>query len=864
MQRLFLWFDKIWTRLLLAFLVCGIGLSITLGILLQGFEQTAYEYRKHELQRMTVMALNTVQPIIDLQMQGVLTKEAALARTREEVRRMVFRDDDGYNYIFMSSYEGKVLVQPFEPSLEGTNQLGFRDADGLPIIELLIKKAQAGGGFVTYNYHPPQRLDMQKKISYVLPIPELGAYIGSGMYVADIHASNLQLFANLLKVCLAAFVLILFAQYLILRPMFSSYGLVIEAFSKLKHCFNPTLRLPVSACRRGSEAAKLLTGFNQLLADIEQKTEALRQNELKFRTLFECANDAIFIIHDGIIIDSNYRTELFFARPRNKIIGSTPWALSPQYQPDGLTSRQKAQAIIKNVFLGQACVFEWQHLCGEKVFDAEVSLGRFDIEDKAYLLAIIRDISDRKEAEARLQTIHGELLASYDELEKMNGDLKNQEEQIRHLAYHDSLTGLPNRHFITEQLGGVLAATAQTELQGAVFFLDLDNFKVINDSCGHAAGDQVLIQFAQELVAVFGDTHSVARFGGDEFVVLLDGVTGHGEIEQYAERILKVTRKAIKISGQRFRLSASIGIVLYPRDGRDVDEILKNADTALYAVKNDGKNSWLYYNPVMQATMIQRLSLEQSLRDALFNDEFHLHYQPIVNVHDGRVRGFEALLRWQSSNYGVVPPMTFIPIAEECGLIIPIGNWVLRNACLFALRLLASGYEDFFVAVNISVKQLTHPDFVANIRGLLAETGLPAAYLELEITETVLMDAVDESVKKLLELKELGVKLALDDFGTGYSSLTYLKQLPIEVLKIDKSFVADLTGSEKTPGMIESIIQLSHRLGIQVVAEGVETSEQQMSLQGYNCDMTQGYLTCRPVPDSDIFAFLEKYLRNRS
>lgn len=850
MQRLFLWFDKIWTRLLLAFLVCGMGLGITLGFLLHGFEKTAYEYRKHELQRMTAMALNTIQPIIDLQMQGILTKEEALTRTREEVRRMVFRDEDGYNYIFMSSYEGKILVQPFEPSLEGTNQLGFRDADGLPIIELLIKEAQAGGGFVTYNYHSPQRVDTQKKISYVLPIPELGAYIGSGMYMADIHASNLQLFENLLKVCLAAFVLILFAQYLILRPMFSSYSLVIDAFSQLRNCFNPAMRLPVSACRQGSEAARLLTGFNQLLADIEQKTEALRQNELKFRTLFECANDAIFIIHDGIIIDCNYRTELLFALPRNKIIGSTPWVLSPQYQPDGLSSRQKAQAIIKNVFQGQACVFEWRHLCGENAFDAEVSLGRFDIEGKAYLLAIIRDISDRKEAEARLRAIHG--------------DLKNQEEQIRHLAYHDSLTGLPNRHFITEQLGGVLAATDRAELRGALFFLDLDNFKMINDSCGHAAGDQVLVQFAQELLEVFGDTHTVARFGGDEFVVLLDGVTDNDEIEKYAEKILKVTRKAIKISGQRFRLSASIGIVLYPRDGKDVDEILKNADTALYAVKNDGKNSWLYYNPVMQATMIHRLSLEQSLRDALFNDELSLHYQPIVNVIDGKVRGFEALLRWQSSNYGVVPPMTFIPIAEECGLIIPIGNWVLRNASLFALRLLERGYEDFFVAVNISVKQLTHPDFVANIRGLLAETGLPAAYLELEITETVLMDAVEESVKKLMELKELGVKLALDDFGTGYSSLTYLKQLPIEVLKIDRSFVADLTNSEKTPGMIESIIQLSHRLGIQVVAEGVETSEQRTSLQGYKCDMTQGYLTCRPVPDTDIFTFLEDYLQNRS
>ncbi|WP_371373411.1 EAL domain-containing protein [Sporomusa aerivorans] len=861
MQKIFLWLDKTWTRLLLAFLVCGIGLSITLGLLLQEFEKNTYEYRKLELARMTEMALNTIRPIIEQRVQDTLTREQALTKIREEVRRMVFHDFEGYNYIFMSSYEGEILVQPFEPAMEGTNQLYLRDANGLPIIAMLIKKAQEGGGFVTYYYHPPGRQHPQQKISYVLPIPELGVYIGSGMYVEDIHISNFQLFSNLFTAGLGALAVILFVQYLIFHPLLTSYRMVIDAFGSLKEYFNPKLRLPVSSWHKGSEASKLLTGFNQLLADIEQKTEALRQNELKFRTLFECANDAIFILHNGIIIDCNYRTELLFARPRNKIIGTTPGEVSPVYQSDRQLSKEKAKNIVQNVFDGQPCVFEWRHLRGKNEFDAEVSLGRFEIQGRTYLLATVRDISERKQSEAQLQAVHEELLASYDELEEMNSGLKTKEEQIRHLAYHDALTGLPNRRYITELLSEILSKSEDKEIQGAVFFFDLDNFKMINDSCGHAAGDQVLIQFSRELTNVFGDKHSVARFGGDEFVVVLDGTTCQEEIEKYAERILKITRKYVTISGQRFRLSASIGIVLYPRDGMNVDEIFKNADTALYAVKNDGKNAWLYYNPVMQANIIQRVSFEQSLRDALFNDEFSLHYQPIVSAREGKVCGFEALLRWQSSNYGVVPPMTFIPIAEECGLIIPIGNWVLKNACQFALRLLEKGYKDFFVAVNISVKQLKHPDFVANVRELLAEAGLPASYLELEITETVLMDAIEDNVKKLLELKELGIKLALDDFGTGYSSLTYLKQLPIEVLKIDKSFVADLTDCEKTVGMIESIIQLSHRLGIQVVAEGVETSEQQLSLQGYDCDMTQGYLTCRPVPDSDVFVFLEKKSR---
>lgn len=859
MQKLLLWLDKTWSRLLLASLACGIGLFITMGFLMDGFEKKVYETRHLELQRMTEMALNTIRPILEQQKTGGLTKEEALTEVRAIVRRMVFRDIYGYNYIFMSSYEGIMLVQPFEPAIEGTNQKSLRDAYGLPIIEALIEKAQQGGGFVTYYYHPPQRPEPQQKISYVMAIPELGVYIGSGMYVDDIRTSNRQFLGSLLGVCLFAFTLILSIQYTSLHPMFRSYRMLTDAFSRLKSHFDPKTRLPVAGYHKGSEAENLLTGFNQLLSDIEHKTEALRQNEMKFRTLFNFANDAILIMHDEVIVDCNYHTELLFGLPRNEIIGSKPGILSPAYQNDGRPSIQKAENIIRTVLHGQPAVFEWRHIRGESEFIAEVSLSRFDIEGDAFLLAILRDITERKEAEARLQDVHEELLASHNELEKNNRELKAQEEQIRHLAYHDTLTGLPNRRLFTEMLQGELEQANKGINTGAVLFFDLDNFKMINDSCGHAAGDQVLIGVAQDLINVFGYKHMIARFGGDEFVVLLDDLHDIEEIESYAARILQLVKKQVSFCGHRFQLSASMGIVLYPQDGKDVDEVLKNADTALYAVKNSGKNAWQYYSPAMQAAMVQRLSMEQSLRDALDNEEFALYFQPIVNAGDGKIRGFEALLRWQPANHGMISPLTFIPIAEECGLIVPIGNWVLKRACLFALRLLERGYADVFVAVNISVKQLTQPDFVSTVRMLLAESGLPPGCLELEITETVLMNSVEENVEKLLELKRLGVRLALDDFGTGYSSLTYLKKLPIQVLKIDKSFVDDLTSGDKTSGMIGSIIQLSHRLGLQVVAEGVETYEQQLRLQDYNCDMIQGYLISRPISEADTLSLLEEY-----
>lgn len=853
MKKLLLWLDKTWSRLLLASLACGIGLFIALGFLMDGFEKKVYENRQSELQRMTEMAMNTIRPILDQQRTGRLTKDEALNEVRTTVRRMVFRDIYGYNYIFMSSYDGIMLVQPFEPTMEGTNQKDLRDAYNLPIIEALIKKAQQGGGFVTYYYHPPQRPEPQQKISYVMPVPELGVYIGSGMYVEDIRSSNRQFLGSLLGVCLLVFSLTLGAQYTILHPMFSSYRTLTEAFSRLKSHFDPKTRLPVSGYSKGSEAEKLLTGFNQLLRDIEHKTGALRQSEMKFRALFEFANDAIIIIHHGIIVDCNYRAELFFGLARNEIIGSKPDILSPAYQNDGLPSRLKAENIVKAVLQGKPAVFEWRHMRGGHEFEAEVSLSRFDVEGEAFLLGTMRDITERKEAEKRLQDVHEELMASHGALEKNNQELMTQQEQIRHLAYHDNLTGLPNRRQITELLQDELEKASKGMTRGAVLFFDLDNFKMINDSCGHAAGDQVLFEVAQDLISVLDDAHVVARFGGDEFVILLKDLQDIAEIERYAERVLQLTRRQVSFCGHRFLLSASIGIVLYPRDGNDVDELLKNADTALYAVKNGGKNAWQYYLPAMQATMVQRLSMEQSLRDALDNEEFILHFQPITDIIDGKLRGFESLLRWQHSNHGMVSPLTFIPIAEECGLIVPIGNWVLRSACLFAVRLLERGYEDIFVAVNISVKQLTQPDFVSTVRMLLAESGLPPSCLELEITETVLMHSVEENVEKLLELRRLGVRLALDDFGTGYSSLTYLKKLPIQMLKIDKSFVDDLVSGDKTSGMIGSIIQLSHELGLQVVAEGVETHEQQQQLKAYNCDMIQGYLVSRPLPEEDLF-----------
>lgn len=857
MNKIVAWLDKTWSRILLASVACGFGLLFALGFLMNGFEQKVYDYRRLELQRMTEVALNTVQPIVESHNSGRLTKEQALDEIRALVRRMVFHDLFGYNYVFMSSYDGIMLIQPFEPSLEGTDQIALKDAYGLPIIQELITRAKGGGGYVTYYYHPPERAEPQQKISYVAGIPELSVYIGSGMYMEDIRASYRQFVNSLLLVCSVIFGVIITAQYAIMSPMFNSYRVLTDAFARLNRRFNVKERVAVTGYRKSSEAEKLLTGFNLLLADIETKTEALRQSEMKFRTLYEYANDAIFIIRNGIIVDCNERTQVLFAMPREKIIGSMPEMFSPVYQPDGHTSKEKVRMLISAVNSGRPLLFEWKHSRGENEFDAEVSLGRFDIEGDSYLLAIIRDISERKEAEKRLQEINDELVASYSQLAENNAQLKNREEEIWYLAYHDTLTGLPNRRSITEQLDAELDKAVRGESSGALLFIDLDNFKVINDSCGHVAGDEVLVAVAQDMSDIFSPSHIVSRFGGDEFVVLLRDVNCAQTIEDYAESILQTMHKQIDICGHRFLLSTSIGIVSYPQDGTTVDELLKKADTALYAVKNSGKSAWQYYSPAMQKIIVERLSLEQSLREGLDKNEFTLQFQPIIDTNRSRIDGFEALIRWRNPKHGSVSPLTFIPLAEESGLIIPIGRWVLQSACQFAKRLVDLGYKDIIVAVNISVKQLAQADFVPMVQMILAEAGLQAPNLELEITETVLMDDVDSNVEKLLELRKLGVKLALDDFGTGYSSLTYLTKLPIHVLKIDKSFVDELTVGTQTGGIIGTIIQLSQQLGLKVVAEGVETEEQRAQLLERRCDMIQGYLISTPLSEANAVAFLQ-------
>jgi diguanylate cyclase (GGDEF)-like protein len=426
-------------------------------------------------------------------------------------------------------------------------------------------------------------------------------------------------------------------------------------------------------------------------------------------------------------------------------------------------------------------------------------------------------------------------------------DATRAERHIRQLAYNDPLTGLPNRMLFVDYLNQAIARATADDGGLAVLFLDLDRFKYVNDTLGHEAGDQLLATMAQRLKGCVRADDCVARLGGDEFTVLLDRLPNTGVAASVAQNICRTISAPLMINGQEIVITSSIGISLYPADGTDVSSLLRHADTAMYRAKQNG-SGFCYYEAEMEAALAVRLKTENALRRGLERDEFTVFYQPVIDAASGAIGGVEALVRWLHPERGLVPPNEFIPLAEETGLILPLGEHVLRSACLQAKSWLDSGLADFYVAVNLSAKQMEQPNLREMVLGALTDSGLPPHALVIEITESVLMERAHEPVTILDELRSLGIRLSIDDFGTGYSSLAYLKHLPVDNLKIDRSFIQDIPDDADTVAIVTGIIALAHSLRMKVVAEGVETDSQRDTLLRQGCDALQGYLFSKPVP----------------
>ncbi|WP_163193406.1 sensor domain-containing protein [Clostridium thermarum] len=436
-------------------------------------------------------------------------------------------------------------------------------------------------------------------------------------------------------------------------------------------------------------------------------------------------------------------------------------------------------------------------------------------------------------------------------------ELKEQQKRIYDLAYYDPVTGLPNRIMLAEIINEKIKKANESKSKFSMIYIDLDNFKVINDSYGHSLGDKLLVEVSKRLKEINRNKINSFRLGGDEFIVLMEDIKDKEEVEQLSRYLHKVLASVICIDGKVFHITHSSGAVIYPDHGTDFNELLKNADTAMYKSKEAGRGNNSFYDDKMGEAAIEKIKIEADLHKAIENNEFELYYQPIVDVADARIKGCEALVRWIHPKEGMISPAKFISIAEENGTIIEIGRWVFENACKYAKKMYDRGYTDFYVSVNISPHQLLQKEFTDLILKTIEKVGVAPELILIEITESVLIESMNLAVRKLKKLRDKNIKIALDDFGCGYSSLTYLRTLPINLVKVDRSFISDIKSEEDTQNITNIIILLAKQLGLKVIAEGVENHSQLNYLKKHKCDMFQGYLVSKPVPEEKFIKLLK-------
>jgi len=569
-----------------------------------------------------------------------------------------------------------------------------------------------------------------------------------------------------------------------------------------------------------------LRGFSEISCDLSESKES----EAKYRGLLEAAPDAMVVVNpSGKIVLLNVQAEKRFGYSRDELIGQPVKNIIPKGFAERLIAdalRSAEDAIEQQI--GAGIELTGRRKDGSE-FPLEIMLSPLEGAEGILITAAIRDISARKKAEAL----------------------------IIHSSEHDFLTGLPNRTLLNDRVNQAILLALRHRRRVAVLFLDLDGFKHINDSLGHPTGDKLLQSVGKRLVDCVRASDTVSRQGGDEFVVLLSEEEDSEDASVTARRMLRAVAEAHFIDQHDLHVTCSVGISLYPDDGLNAETLIKNADTAMYQAKENGRQTYQFFKPAMNVRAVERQSIEESLRRALERQEFVVHYQPKINLKTGRIGGAEALLRWTHPIRGPVSPAQFIPVAEDCGLILPIGTWVLRQACQQAQAWVAAGLPMGTMAVNISAMQLREENFVDGVFAILKETGLDPRFLEVELTESVLMKHAESTASILKVLRASGVQVAVDDFGTGYSSLSYLRKFPIDALKIDQSFVSQITTVPDETIIVKAVIGMGRSLKLRVVAEGVETQEQLAFLQAHQCDEAQGYLFSRPVPPEQFAKLLQ-------
>jgi diguanylate cyclase (GGDEF)-like protein/PAS domain S-box-containing protein len=555
----------------------------------------------------------------------------------------------------------------------------------------------------------------------------------------------------------------------------------------------------------------------------------------------------VVVSQDGEIVLLNVQAEKQFGYCRDELVGQKVTNIIPEGFAERLIAdalRSAEDALAQQI--GTGIELYGRRKDGSE-FPIEIMLSPLEGAEGLLVTAAIRNITTRKKAEALLLQKVEELNRSNEELVESARLARMMTQQMTHLAEHDALTGLPNRLLLNDRVGQAIALAQRHMYRVAVLFLDLDGFKHINDSLGHAIGDKLLQSIATHLTDCIRAPDTVSRYAGDEFVVLLPELRQPEDAAIAARRLLQAAAEGHFIGGHDLHVTTSIGVSIYPDDGLDAETLIKNADTAMYQAKENGHQSYQFFRPAMNVRAVERQSIEEHLRRALERQEFTLYYQPKINLSTAAITGVEALIRWTHPTRGSVPPVQFIPVAEDSGLILPIGAWVLREACAQARAWVDAGLPFISLAVNVSVMQFRNENFLEDTFEILDQAGLGPRYLELELTESALMKRADLTVPILSTLRESGVQVAVDDFGTGYSSLSYLRKFPLDALKIDQSFVRQITTIPDETTIVRAIISMGRSLNLRVIAEGVETSDQLDFLKIHQCDEAQGYYFSPPV-----------------
>lgn len=815
---------------------------------------TSYKYSKIELdkegQKTLKNAVNLAMQIIEEKEKEVLSGKLSLEEAQEQVRVFIIgeKNEDGVTrkittkidlgekgYFAVYNKEGYEVAHPL---LEGKHVLNevSKGKDKIYLVKDCITKAEQGGGFTYYHWEVPGTNKIEPKLAYTELDPNWGWYISASSYMSSFNKGAEKIWRNLMYTLIIAMLIGILIIVMFSNKIAVPIVEISDYVKKIKEG-NHGAQVAKKILNREDEIGMLARTIESMNSQLRDSFEQLySQNEMLKQEVKERrkAQEGLSLTYE--VIDSSKEAIFIVNKNKEFVYINNAFIRVTGYSEEDILHKSVSQLHISKANIYNEIT---QKLKVEGSWTGEV----YDINKDGQKYPAFLSVK-------RIKNEHSNELyyiGIFEDLTRAKAD----EQNINYLKKYDTLTGMPKKALLIEKLNGMIQEGPSKNGIMGVMTLGLDDFKFINEAMGHSSGDVLLVQLSKRLTEYIEDKESIARITGDEFAIILDNILNIDQITDVANKLLSVFTKPFKIKGREIFVTASIGISVYPVDGFNADMLIMNATSAQNHVKKNGKNNYQFYSRKMNEDAFEILEMATSLRKAVERKEFVLHYQPQVDLATGEVSGMEALIRWNHPKLGLIYPDRFIALAERIGLIVEISEWVLEEACQQTITWHKEGYNNLSISVNLSALQFIKKDLAQNIKDTLEDIGLAPEYLEVEITEGILMENVDRAIQILSELKDIGVRVAIDDFGTGYSSLNYLRQFPIDRLKIDRSFIMGIP-EEDNGSIAQIIIELAKRLNLKVVAEGVENKYHVNFLKERSCDEMQGYYFSKPAPPDKI------------